>query len=327
MRKAHPFRRGTCVLLALALLSCVLLSACGGAHPKVAGYKVEENTNDKRTTYPYVVHTPSATWYLAADDIALMGEEAYFEGLAAILKDQEQDFADAREALKGYINEEIPAIDIYTDFSGRAAASESFGAYYNMRSDFIKLFGDWTMAAATLLHEYVHYLTVHCAPIPARPGFWAEAAANYFSMIACKDRMARSVDHGQSQEELAIYRAGGAWDEAEDCLDMQKFYYGTAYTFEQGWMVGIEFYSVSDVMEQRTEKLQQDPSIQHISHFEAASILAYLIETYSMDTVMASMDTDPDEIESVFGEPFSEIYRKWAVWNAAKCAELGLSFG
>ncbi len=328
MKKAGSLpRRRICAMLVLLLLLVSLLPACAGSGPSAGDYKVEDNPGDNRTTYPYLVHTPSATWYLAADDIALLGEDAFFDGLAAILKNQEQDFADARSALAGYISEEIPIIDIYTDFCGNAAISEMASAYYSESSNLIKVFSGWDSVGATLLHEYVHYLTLHCAPQPATHGFYAEAAANYFSMIACKSRMAQSVNYGLPEDQLEIVKAGGAWDEAEGCLDMEKLYFGTAHAFAQGWSVGAEFFSVSDIMELRTEELQQDPSVYHVSHFEAACILAYLIETYSLETVMENLDTDPADMESVFGESFSQIYQKWTVWNAARCEELGLVFG
>ena len=74
-------RRALCLLLALLMLS-VLLAACGS--PSMP--KIEENKGENAGTYPYVVHTKSATWYLAADDIALLGEDAFYEGLYAILE-------------------------------------------------------------------------------------------------------------------------------------------------------------------------------------------------------------------------------------------------
>ena len=93
----------------------------------------------------------------------LLGEDAFYKGLYAILENQEQDFADAREALKGYIDAEIPPIEIRTDFCGKAGVAESIGgAYYHEQRNFIKLFGGWDVANFTLLHEYVHYLTLHC---------------------------------------------------------------------------------------------------------------------------------------------------------------------
>ncbi len=314
--------RALCCVLTLLML-CAMLAACvSQAKPKI-----EENKGENAATYPYVVHTKSATWYLAADDIALLGEEAFYEGLYALLANQEQDFADAREALKGHIDADIPPIEIRTDFSGRAGASETLGAFYHEQRNFIKLFGGWDVAGFTLLHEYVHYLTMHCTSRPATHGFYAEGVANYISMIACKNRMARSVNCGQSEENLAFYKSKGAWDESEDCLDPQKFYFGTAAQFSLGCMIGYEYFSTKDVYETYTEEVHHNPDVWNVSHFEAASLMAWLIETYGRDTVLQNLSTAPEDFETVYGLPFSEAYRQWSAWNLEKCEELSLSVG
>ena len=54
-------RRALCCVLALLMLSA-LLAACGS--PKKP--KIEENKGENAAAYPYVVHTGSADWYLAA---------------------------------------------------------------------------------------------------------------------------------------------------------------------------------------------------------------------------------------------------------------------
>ena len=313
-------RRALCLLLALLMLS-VLLAACGS--PSMP--KIEENKGENAGTYPYVVHTKSATWYLAADDIALLGEDAFYEGLYQILENQEQDFADAREALKGYIDKEIPAVEIRTDFCKKAGISGIAGAYYHPQRNFIKVFDSWEMAETTLLHEYVHYLTIHCTQQPATIGFYAEGVANFISAIVCKNRMARSVNFGRSEQELAIFKAGGAWDESEGCLDLPKYFFGTAQVFAMGGMNGMEYYSVSDIMESRTEP-PAEPLIWHVSHAEAASIMTWLVETYGRDTVLQNLSTPPEDFEAVYGLPFTEVYQKWMAWNTQKCAELGLNF-
>ena len=271
-----------------------------------------------------MVRTPSATWYLAAADIALLGEDAFYDGLYGILEDAELDFADARAELKGYIPEEIPPIDIYTDFCENGEITKLTDAYYHDQENYIKLLIGWRDAGKALLHEYVHYLTKHCTEQPATYGFYAEGIAEYVSKLVCKNRMARRVNMSFSEDELALLKAHGAWDEAEDCIDLVKTYYGQAEFFAQGGGVGIAVYTVTNTMEPRTEEMQQNLTVKTVSHFEAACIMAYLVDTCSMDTVMKSLSTDPEEIEAVYGEPFSEIYRKWALWNTEKCAELGL---
>ena len=85
-----------------------------GTGSLVAGFAIEENDSKdsgKRATYPYVVRTKYTVWYLAADDIELMGEEAFFAGLEEVLGMVDQDFADARKALEDYISEEVQHID------------------------------------------------------------------------------------------------------------------------------------------------------------------------------------------------------------------------
>ena len=319
MKKHRLSRRALCLLLALLMLT--VLAACGSpSRPKI-----EENRGENAETYPFVVHTKSATWYLAADDIAMMGEDAFYEGLYAILKNQEQDFADAREALKGFIDEEIPPVEIRTDFCGKADISDVAGAYYQPQRNFIKVFNNWETAETTMLHEYVHYLTIHCTPQPATHGFYAEGIANYISTIVCKNRMARSVNFGRGEQELAVFKAGGAWDESEDCLDLPKYYFGTAQVYTMGAMNGMDYFSVSNIMEPRTEPLAS-PVIWHVSHAEAACIMAYLAETYGRDTVLQNLSSAPEDFEAVYGLPFPEVYQKWMVWNTQKCAELGLNF-
>ena len=89
-------RRALCVLLAV-LLPVLPLSGCGGDSDAAPKPEIEVNPGGSRTEYPYMARTASATWYFAADDIALLGEDAFYEGLYQILENQEQDFADACE--------------------------------------------------------------------------------------------------------------------------------------------------------------------------------------------------------------------------------------
>ena len=322
MKKQPLPLRALCLLLALLLL-CALFGACGSP----SGPKIEENTGENAATYPYVVHTKSAALYLAAADIELLGEEAFYEGLYAILENLEQDFADAREALKGHISSDVPPVEIRTDFSGRAGISETAGAAYNEQRNFIKLFSGWDTACFSLLHEYVHYLTLHCAQQPASRGLYAEGAANYISMIVCKNRMARSVNCAIPEENLEFFRSKGAWDESEDCLDPMKYYYGTAAQYSLGGMIGYEYFSVKDITEMYTEEAHRHPGVWTVSHFEAASIMAWLVESFGRDTVLENLSTAPEDFEIVYGLPFSEAYRQWAIWNMDQCAELGLSVG
>ena len=312
-------------VMMLLLTSIILLPGCSKRDAlSVNGYTIENNQRDNKATYPYVLRTDSSTWYLSGEDISLLGEEDYYAGLAEILNDLEQDFSDARDALTGYIQKEIPPVDIYTDFSGRAGISEVAGAYYNERSNFIKLFSGWDMAKESLLHEYVHYLTMHCSEAPPSEGFWAEGIAEYISKIVCKNRMLRSINMGIPEETALFYKEHGAWDEKEECIDPKLFYIGTAQVIAQGQLVGKEYFSVSDVTITRTPQIQQNPSADKVSHIEAACIIAYLADTYSKEWVFTNWNTKTAEMDVTIGESFEEIYKNWVIWNTELYEKSGL---
>ena len=317
----------THICLFFIFIFIIILSGCaegGESSPRdsVDGYAVEENQGEKKTTYPYVLHTESTAWYLAKDDIALLGEEEFFNGLQQILKDMEADFADARKALEGSTIEDVPSVDIFTDFCGKAGISETAGAYYNQRSNFIKVFCGWNMAEEALLHEYVHYLTMHCMEAPAAEAFFEEGIAEYISKIVCKNRMLRSINMGFSDEEALFYKEHGAWDEKEDCIDPKLFYFGTAQVIAQGEMVGTEYVSVTNERMVRTDQIQNSPGPKTVSFIEAGCIMAYLVDTYTEDLVFENLDIKPEEMESVFGEAFAEVYESWTAWNQRYCEEL-----
>ena len=89
-------KRITALLLA-ALLLALPVSGCA----EQTAYPKEENTGWNKDSYPWIIRTPYAAWYVSKADIELLGEEAYYEGLYATLDDAEADFADARAALAG----------------------------------------------------------------------------------------------------------------------------------------------------------------------------------------------------------------------------------
>ena len=187
-------------LLLLSLGACGQKAAADDAVRIVGRYKVVPNDNERKGTYPYVLRTENSAWYLAAADIDLMGEEAFYKGLEDILLYTEADMADARKALTGHIWEDVPPVEIRTDFCGKAEISQDAGAYYNGLANTIKLFHSWDMAKFALLHEYVHYLTIHCAEKKTMHYFYIETVAEYVSKFVCENRMIRSIDFSNSDQ-------------------------------------------------------------------------------------------------------------------------------
>ncbi len=306
------------------LLSVLLLTASCIGCAEQWEYRREESTGWDKDSYPYLVRTPSATWHLSKADMELLGEEAYCERLFSALADMEADFADARGVLKGYIPEDIPPVDIYTDFCNKAEASKKADAFYRSLGNYIKLFKGWDTACASLLHEYVHYLTIHCAETPVQFSFWQEGIADYISLYACKNRLSRSANMGldlsiQPPEMLEM-----AWDKTENCLNPRLVWLGYALICIRGYAVGQSYFAVKNEMVERTEELQNNPVSEDLTFYEASGMVAYLAETYGTDTVFRNWNLDPDHMETVYGKPFLALYRDWTVWNEEQCSQSGI---
>ena len=312
-------KRMTALLLAVLLLSLPVLCCA-----EQTEYQKGENTGWNKDSYPWIIRTPYAAWYVSKADIELLGEDAYYEGLYAILDDAEADFADARAALAGFIPDEIEPIDIYTDFCNKAEASKTADAFYRELGNYIKLFRGWNIARVALLHEYVHYLTVHCAQPGTQSDFWMEGIAEYIADFVCKNRLGRSDNMGF---ELAGYPPvmwNLAWDEAENCIDPRKLYFGLGSLAADGGLVGQRYYAVMHEMIVRTDEMDQNLKPEELSLFEASGMIAYLVDEYGKDTVFGNWDLDPYSMDTVYGKDFSELYRDWAAWSEAQCRRLGI---
>ncbi len=330
------------VSLALLLSLCAgLLAACGGAPdapdatdgtaaPDAADStdaeksRLEENKGSNAVSYPYSVRTDSATWYLSKADMELMGEQAYLEGLWSILENQDADFADARAALQGCLREDVPPVDIYTDFSGKAEESRFEGGYYYSDGRGIRLFTGWNAAGVCLLHEYVHYLSFSCSDSPVREGFWAEALADYVSKFVCENRMSRAVRHGMDPDALQFYLDHGSADPETGEFDLRRYTYGCAEMMTSAAMAGQKYLAVSDSFMIMSGQRGEHPTMSSLSYYEAACFMEYLIETYGRDTVFSHWDIGASDMADVYGKSYEQLYDDWRLWNADRCAELGL---
>ena len=315
-----------CLVMLMVLMLCVPAAAGSGEAEQTFGVALETNTSYEKDLYPYAVHGESAVWYLAKADIEQYGLEMLCSGLSGMMENMEQDFADARNALSAYLGEEVPAVRICTDFCNHAAISGDASAYYNGTGNFIKLFHSWDAANASLLHEYVHYLTIACARTPIRFGFWAEGIADYVSGFVCRNRMFRSANLNMTEENAAEARTRGVLD-PDGSVDEERAYYLTAEMYTCGEALGMQYYAVANEMITRTEAIQQHPKPDQLSFFEAASMIAFLAETYGEDAVFSHWDSDPEQFEDLFGRSFSELYQDWTAWNTLRCEQLGIITG
>ena len=287
-------------------------------------YPLEKNEGDNAVSYPYMIHTPSATWYLSAADLAAQGEEAFFRDLGQLMENQEADFAEARAVLAPWLQKEIPPIDIYTDFTGKAEESALYGAYYNNLRREIRLFQNWNVAEYALLHEYVHYLSMGCTDRPISEGFFAEGLAEYVSHFACENRMLRTAFLSSDAQEQDFARSCGLWDEETDSLDPARFYLFMAEKSRDPSVIGVKYNAVSGGLIVRTERINDNPSYGNISYYELGGMFAYLVDTFGEDMVFTNWDRELSDLQELFGKNFSGLYWDWLEWNRAQRETLGI---
>ena len=322
--KDHRRRRAAALAL-LLVLCCSLLAGCGEA-AETEPFRLEQNEGRDAVSYPYLVRTEGAVWYLSKADMELLGEEAYMEGFRAIVANQKADFADAQAALRGFLNEEIPPVVIHTDFCGKAEESRFGGGYCYGDERGIRLFTNWDAAGTALLHEYVHYLSFCCAETPVSQGFWAEALADYVSKFVCENRMARAVNYGMGDEELQFYLSHGAADPETGAFDIRRCCYGAAEMMNDEAVIGQRYLAVSNNYMVLTAQRREHPTSTALSYYEAACMMEWLVENYGRETVYSHWTIDESEMPAVYGKSFAELYGDWRQYNSERCTELGLVF-
>ena len=318
------------VSLLLAALLLLGLGACGqkaaddDAVRTVGNYKVVLNDNERKDTYPYVVRTENAAWYLAGADIELMGEEAFYKGLEDILLYTEADMTDARKALTGRIWEDVPPVELRTDFCGKAEISQDAGAYYNGLANMIKLFHSWDMAKFSLLHEYVHYLTIHCAEKKTMHYFYIETVAEYVSKFVCENRMIRSIDFSNS-DQPELNALAEIWDDF-DQVKYRNACLSEGDAFARGLHDERPFSCVGQYTTARKADKRLPDHLHELSYAEADSMALYLIETGGEEKYLDHWDIlDEEELAGLYGCTVAELMTAWAAWNAEQCEKMGLN--
>ena len=311
-------------LLLLSLGACGQKAAADDAVRIVGRYKVVPNDNERKDTYPYVLRTENSAWYLAAADIDLMGEEAFYKGLEDILLYTEADMTDARKALTGRIWEDVPPVEIRTDFCGKAEISQDAGAYYNGLVNMIKLFHSWDMAKFSLLHEYVHYLTIHCAEKKTMHYFYIETVAEYVSKFVCENRMIRSIDFSNS-DQPELNALAEIWDDF-DQVKYRNACLSESDAFARGLYDERPFSCVGQYVTVRKADKRLPDHLYELSYAEADSMALYLIETGGEEKYLDHWDIlDEEELAGLYGCTVAELMTAWAAWNAEQCEKMGLN--
>ena len=241
-----------------------------------------------------------------------------------LLENMDQDFADAREVMKDYLNGEVVPIPIYTTFTGKSEdATDGVGAEYYGNPKCIRLYKGWDTAEYALLHEYAHYLTCSCATFEMTTQAWRECIAEYISKIACRNNMARSHNYGLVEQEKEVFAANG-WVDEEGYPDFRVFYHGLAWMMEQPVNIGMPYVAVCNSVMTMTETQQEHPMISSITYEEAGCFTEFLVERFGKDLVFTHLNVDGKGFQKTYGKNFEELFTEWKQENAKLCEEWGV---
>ena len=140
----------------------------------------------------------------------------------------------------------------------------------------------------------------------------------------CKNRLARSLYRRMVFFAAPPETLKQVWDKEEDSLDPRLVYLADAVCSTRGYFVGTTHLAVKNKLIECTPEIQNDPKPEELNYEEASGMVAYLVETYGKETVFGNWDIDPDSMDTVYQETFSELYHDWAVWNEEQCKRSGV---
>ena len=267
--------------------------------------------------YPYVLEDAEANWYFYPDDVKEHGYRLFVEEYLATRELMVLDFPEARALFENFLPEEVEKVDICTMFYEKHGAE---GGVYRTLENHIELYYTWEMARNSLLHEYVHYLSMGETKMVRAGGALAEGIAEEAAVWGCENRMrAESLSSMYDEEEM---RQVGVYDEEKGCISYEKMTYSLANSLYVGELDGMEYLSMSYDLKVRSGKVK---TLSELSYQEMASLTHYLVELYGRDTVYEGF-YEYDSFMELIGKEFIELYDEWGAWNKEQCDRLGLEF-
>lgn len=267
--------------------------------------------------YPYVMSDTEANWYFHPDDVKEYGYKAFIEEYLAIEELMVSDFPEARELLENFLPEEVEKVDICTMFYKSSGAE---GGIYSTLENHIELYYTWETARMSLLHEYVHYLSMGETRMVLASGALAEGIAEEAAVWGCENRM--RADALSSMYDAEEMRQVGVYDEEKGRISYERMTYSLANSWYVGELDGMEYLSMSYDSKVRSGKVK---TLSELSYQEIASLTHYLIELYGRDAVYESF-YEYDRFMELIGKEFIELYDEWGAWNKEQCNKLGLEF-
>ncbi|MBE5900275.1 MAG: hypothetical protein E7280_00020 [Lachnospiraceae bacterium] len=241
-------------------------------------------------------------WAWENRDVKSIGYKEMVRRYQEIEPLRREDFAEARAYLKDYIPEDVGRPYVVTRFEQTkddTGPEDTYGfTYYEEK--FIEMRVNWDSVAHSLLHEYVHYLTVGDGKLITihSPNYMDEPIAEWIAGIELSNRMyGYWVDkNALSEEGKKIWQEKGLWDAEKKLVDGAFVQFSGATTRYEQRMV--------------TKNMDWEDMDNTLQNYPVrASIAKYVYDTYGMDKLIEWIQAEgvPDE---VLGISFPELHEK-----------------
>ncbi|MBE5906195.1 MAG: hypothetical protein E7277_05275 [Lachnospiraceae bacterium] len=239
----------------------------------------------------YEIERPDVIWILYDKDIKRIGYKKMIKKYNAVELIRAKDFADAREFLKDYLPKKIGKAKIFLDFHSNVGAT-GLTQWGTMN---IKLNYSWNYGLHSLLHEYIHYLTMKKGGVlrgnSHKPSY--EGMACWVAYFRLKNRMYDSIR---------------SWlVEKEDGLDPNSLKVGQNYIACKGMLYSVqgEFSRDPNRKAPKGVPFAVDPNLYDYSEY--ATITEYVYQTYGMEKTIELLKSEGD-YEKVLGKSLDYIY-------------------
>lgn len=265
--------------------------------------------------YPYVIREENANWYFSPIDVQDVGYCTFITEYSIVAPVAEADFAEAKEVLKAYIPEEVKAVDIFTEFY-EAGKGKPIDGYYSVETDAIWECMNWRGVKASLLHEYVHYLTMGDNKIFKHKSGLMEGVTEEIAILECENNLNKMQWENLNEEEYAHCKENGLLDLDSNQLNLKSYLYYSAASF-YNWDGEDLYYSIAGGYTIKPEIM----TMSALPYEAAASMSKYLMEQYGMEQTFAYC-TDVAKLQQLTGKSFEELYEDWGKWNEQKYQEM-----
>jgi len=237
----------------------------------------------------YEIERPDAIWIMYNKDIKRLGYRKMIKKYTELEPLRAKDFADAREFLKDYLPKKVEKVRIIIDFHNNTGAP----GVTQRGTMVIKMNYEWLCVARSLLHEYIHYLTVKNDKIlyGCDSDLCVEGTAEWVAIFRTKNR--------EYERYRPMFAEG---DIKPDSLKLDLKY---------GSYSGIQYCVKKKYSRDPKRKAPKglpfavEPSLYDYSEY--GTIIEYVYQTYGMEKTIALLQSDGD-FEKVLGKSLDYIY-------------------